>query len=79
MEQHLQYYLPPIEMITKDHMKTVLTDEKRFLKMDVMKFCNVPSYDEVSVKNLYEEALKQPGMAKLFPDKYPKGRSCCRK
>ena len=56
----------------------ILTDKKRFLKMKNVQFINAPAYDEFAVKNLYAKVIKMPGMASLFPDKYPKGRQCCR-
>jgi hypothetical protein len=65
-------------MITKDHLKGVLGGAKKFLKMSEVKFCNVPAFDEIGVKNIYERVVMSPGMAAYFPDKYPKGRTCCR-
>lgn len=65
-------------MITKDHMKSILTEEKAFLKMQEVKFVNVPAFDEIGVKKLYDKVIQRPNMSKYFPDKYPKGRQCCR-
>ena len=65
-------------MITKDHMKKVLREEKDFLKLAEVKFCEVPAFDEIGVKNIYDKVVNRPGMAKYFPDKFPKGRQCCR-
>ena len=61
-------------MITKDHMKQVLSGKKRFLKMQEVRFCKPSHYDEIGVLNLYQKVVKMQGMAELFPDKYPKGR-----
>ena len=44
-------------MITKDHMKSVLREEKDFLKLYEVKFCEVPAYDEIGVKNLYHKVV----------------------
>ena len=44
-------------MITKDHMKQVLKGEKKFLKMMNVKIINVPDYDEIGVKHLYERVV----------------------
>ena len=71
-----QYYLPPYEQITKDHLKGVLSGKKNFLKMHQVRFCNAPAYDEIGVKALYEKVIKQPDMAQYFPDKFPKGQQC---
>ena len=38
----------------------------------------VPKFDELSVKNLYDELLALDNMDLYFPDKYPKGRQCDR-
>ena len=65
-------------MVTKDHLKLILSGEKKFLKMQEVRFINPPAYDEIGVKNLYDRVVKLPKMAELFPDKYPKGRACCR-
>ena len=43
--------------------------------MTEVRFVNVPAFDEIGVKNLYEKIIKMEGMAALFPSKYPKGRS----
>ena len=46
--------------------------------MTEVKFCNVPAFYEISVKALYKKIIMLPHMARLFPDVFPKGRSCCR-
>ena len=65
-------------MVTKDHLKLILTGEKKFLKMKEVRFCNPPSYDEIGVKNLYEKVVNLADMAQYFPSSYPKGRMCCK-
>jgi hypothetical protein len=65
-------------MVTKDHLKLVLSGDKKFLKIQDVRFCNPPTFDEVSVTSLYDRVIRQKGMAELFPDKFPKGRTCCR-
>ena len=46
-------------------------------KRDVV-YIDVPKYDELSVKKLYDNLLSLDGMDKYFPDSYPKGRICDR-
>ena len=46
--------------------------------MDKVNFCNPPLYDEIGVSALYSKVVMMPGMSKYFPDKFPKGRQCCR-
>ena len=41
-------------------------------------FIEVPKYDEISVKNLYDKLIKLDGMSKHFPSNYAKGRQCDR-
>ena len=65
-------------MITKDHLKLVLKGEKKFLKMREVKMINVPDYDEIGVKHLYDRVASRPGMADFSPDKFPIGRTCSR-
>ena len=65
-------------MVTKDHLKLVLTGAKKFLKMSAVRFCNPPAFDEIGVKALYQKIVAQPDMADYFPSKFPKGRQCCR-
>ena len=68
----------PFEMFTKDHLKAILKEEKELLKMQEVRFCNPPAYDEIGVKALYDRVVGRPSMAKYFPAKYPKGRQCCK-
>ena len=63
----------PYHMCTKDFLKRVLKDEKKLLKMTDVKFVNVPSFDEISVKALYNKVISNPDVAIYFPTKYPKG------
>ena len=65
-------------MVTKDFLKAVLKGEKSLLKMKQVNFCNAPHFDEISVTRLYNEVVTRPGMSKYFPDKYAKGRQCCK-
>ena len=42
------------------------------LKMQKVKFVNVPAFDEIGIKALYDKALELPNMKHYFPDKYSK-------
>ena len=66
--------MPPYDLVTKDFLKDVFCEKKDLLKMNEVHFCNPPAYDEIGVKALYDKVIKQPNMAKFFPDKLPKGR-----
>lgn len=65
-------------MVTKDHLKLVLSGQKDLLKMNEVRFINPPAFDEIGVKNLYDKVVSLPKMDRYFPSKYPKGRQCCR-
>ena len=41
--------------------------------MSEVKFVNVPAFDEIGVKYLYDDVVKKDGMSQYFPDKFPKG------
>ena len=40
-------------MLNKDFLKEVFVEEKELLRIDRVKFINVPLYDELSVINLW--------------------------
>ena len=40
-------------MINKDFLKQVLTEEKKLLPLNQVKYVNVPRYDELSVKKFW--------------------------
>ncbi len=48
----------PYKQVTKDFLKEVLTGKKKLLKMNDVKFINPPLFDEIAVKNLYEDVAK---------------------
>ena len=64
----------PYDIVTKDHLRDVLSGKKSLLKIKDVNFCNPPAFDEIGVKALYDKVLKRPGMTKYFPDKLPKGK-----
>ena len=63
-------------MVNKDHLKLVMADKKKFLKMKDMRFINPPSYDEISIVRIYDKAMELPGMQDYFLDHYSKGNQC---
>ena len=66
----------PYHQVTKDFLKDVLQGKKNLLKMDQVKFVNVPAFDEIGVKYVYQKVLQLDGMAQYFPDKFPKNTQC---
>ena len=65
-------------MMNSVWLKQIFKGEKRLLKMNEVRACNPPRYDEISVAQLYDYCLKMQGMRLFFPDAYPKGRTCDR-
>ena len=59
-------------------MKDVLQGKKKLLKMHQVRFINAPLFDEISVKNLYDDVKQQPLVRDYFPDELPKGCQCDR-
>ena len=61
-------------MFTKDYAKEIFAENKQLIKKKDVLFIDVPKYDELSVKGLYEKFISLPLMSKYFPSSYPKGR-----
>ena len=45
----------PYKIVTKDFLKEVLQGNKNLLKMKEVRFINVPLYDEIGLKHLYDD------------------------
>jgi hypothetical protein len=60
-------FLPSLQGTTLAFMKDILKDEKRALRTNEVVHLEVPLYPEISVKNLYEDALADPEVAKYMP------------
>jgi hypothetical protein len=50
-------------------MRDILSEAKSFLKKNEVNHMEVPCYQEISVKNLFEDALKDDVLAKYLPSK----------
>ena len=61
-------------MVNKDFLRDVLAGKKDLMPLDQVKLCTVPSYDELSVKNMWPQMTNDPEFMKYFPSKLPKGR-----
>ena len=56
-------YMPKFDEVNKDFMRDVLANRKKLLSMEEVRAVNVPSYDELSVRNMWEEVLEDPDIA----------------
>ena len=50
-------------------MRDVLSEKKLHLKQNEVIRLEIPAYQEISVKNLYDDALKDPVLCKYLPTK----------
>jgi hypothetical protein len=62
-------FLPSIEATKLAFIRAILREEKKALKSADIVVIEIPNYSEISVKNLYEDALKDPVVAKYLPSK----------
>ena len=70
----VQYHLPEHSVITKDFLKDVLVGKKMLMKKADVDTISVPNYDELSVKQLFQEFKKDQKFMMFFPDKLPQGK-----
>ena len=61
--------MPSIKGTTLDFLREILADKKSYLKLNEVIHLEVPFYKEISVKNLYEDALSDPVLSKYMPTK----------
>ena len=73
-----QMYMPPENMFTKDHLKSILSGHKKLLKLKDVNFVQVPMYDDCSVKHHYSKMIKRENLSYYFPNSFPKNRQCVR-
>ena len=62
-------FLPSIHGTTLSFLRDILKDEKRALRTNEVVHLDIPLYAEISVKNLYEDALADPEVSKYLPSR----------
>ena len=70
----VQYYLPPIENLTKDFLRSIFTEEKKLMKMADVVAVNVPLYQELNVADVLEMFKDHVELKRHLPDRMAKGR-----
>ena len=50
-------------------LRDILAGKKSHLKQNEVIRLEIPNYQELSVKNLYEDAMKDPVLSKYLPTK----------
>jgi hypothetical protein len=63
----VQLFMPYEHLVTKEFLKEILKDEKHLLKISEVKMINIPKYDELSVRNLWEEVMQDDDLRRYFP------------
>ena len=61
-------------MLNKDHLRRIFAEEKSLLKLNDVRWINVPRFDELSVENLEKQFKSDAQLQRYLPDKLPKGR-----
>ena len=72
----LQWYVPPLVMLTKEWIRMILNKEKRFLPISSVKMIDVGNFPELAVKKIYAEFATRPELKAYLPPKINKGRQC---
>ena len=62
-------FLPTMKGTKLSFMRDVLSDKKLHLKQNEVIRLDIPGYQELSVKNLYEDAMQDPVLTKYLPTK----------
>lgn len=65
----MKVYLPSMKGTKLSFLRDILSDKKLHLKQNEVIRLEIPNYQELSVKNLYEDAMKDPVLAKYLPNK----------
>jgi hypothetical protein len=47
----------------------MLSDKKQHLKRNEVIFMAIPNYKEISVSNIYDDAMKDPVFSRYLPDR----------
>jgi len=62
-------FLPSLQGTSLDFMRDILKESKLHLKTREVVHIDVPRYPEISVKNMFEDAMKDEVLAKYLPSR----------
>lgn len=62
-------FLPSMRGTKVGFMRDILSDRKLHLKQNEVIRLEIPAYEEISVKNLYPEAMQDPVLSRYLPTK----------
>ena len=62
-------FLPSMRVTKVGFMRDILSDRKLHLKQNEVIRLEIPAYEEISVKNLYPDAMQDPVLSRYLPTK----------
>ena len=65
----MNVYLPSMHGTKVSFMRDILSEKKLYLKQNDVNHMEVPNYQELSVKNLYDDAMQDPLLSRYLPSK----------
>ena len=70
--------MPPRSQVSRDFLKQVLIGDKTLIKKKDVDYIHVSHYEELAVKNLWDDLKEDKDFNIYFQDEYPKDRFPCR-
>ena len=65
----MNVFLPTMKGTRIGFMRDILSEKKLHLIQNEVIRLKIPSYEEISVKNIYPNAMKDPVLSKYLPSK----------
>jgi len=62
-------FMPSMKVTKLSFMRDILSEKKLHPKQNEVIRLDIPAYQEISVKNLYEDAMRDPVLSKYLPTK----------
>ena len=62
-------FMPSMKGTKLSFMRDIFSEKKLHLKQNEVIRLEIPAYQEISVKNLYDDAMKDPVLSKYLPTK----------
>jgi hypothetical protein len=62
-------FLPSCNGTKLSFLRDLLSENKQHLKRNEVIFMAIPNYKEISVKNLYDDAMQDPVLSRYLPNK----------
>jgi len=62
-------FLPSCNATKLSFLRDLLSETKQHLKLNEVILMAIPNYKEISVKNLYDDAMQDPLLTRYLPNK----------